>query len=95
MQILITYRYLVWFLLVKKIYKNVIGYKDDYFEIKPLHIMLPKTSVYVKNYDGETKWMSFYIKYGGLLKKYNDIQNKVSNGIKKELVCEPNYYNFF
>ena len=47
--------------------------------------MLPKTSAYVKGYDGETKRMSFLIKDGVLLEKHNDIWNKVSNGIKKEL----------
>ena len=31
---------------------------DDY-KIKPLHIMLPKTSAYVKIYNGQTKWMFF------------------------------------
>ena len=31
--------------------------------------MLPKTSVYVKRYDVETKWMQFMIKVDSLLKK--------------------------
>ena len=26
--------------------------------------MLPQVSAYVKSYDGETKWMYFFIKYG-------------------------------
>ena len=34
---------------------------DD--KIKSLHIMLPKTSAYVKNYDGQTKWIYFLIEY--------------------------------
>ena len=25
----------------------------------PLYIMLPKTSAYVRNYDGQPKWMYF------------------------------------
>ena len=43
---------------------------DDDHKIKPLHIMLPKTSAYayVKNYDGETKWMYFSIEDDNLLK---------------------------
>ena len=45
--------------------------------------MLPKTSVYVKCYDGETKWMTFLIRYDKLMKKHNNIQNKVTNSIKK------------
>ena len=41
----------------EKGYKYFIGYLDDNLKIKLLHIMLPKTSVYVKSYDGETKCM--------------------------------------
>ena len=33
--------------------KYVIGYLYDDYKIKPLHIMLPKTSGYVKSYDGQ------------------------------------------
>ena len=42
----------------EKNYKYLIGYLYD-DKIKPLHIMLPKTSAYVKSYDGQTKWMFF------------------------------------
>ena len=31
---------------------------DDY-KIKPLHITLPKTSTYVKSYDGQTNYIYF------------------------------------
>ena len=31
---------------------------DDY-KIKPLHITLPKTSAYVKSYDGQTNYIYF------------------------------------
>ena len=40
--------------------------------------MLPKTSVYVKSYAGQTKWMYFLIKDNDLLEKYNTIWDKVS-----------------
>ena len=43
------------------IYKYFIGYEDDDHKIKPLRIKLPKPSAYVKSYDGETKWMYFFI----------------------------------
>ena len=49
----------------------------------PLPIMLPKTSTYVKSYDGQTKWMYFLIEDDGLLEKYNTIWDKVSTDIKK------------
>ena len=38
----------------KRIYKYFIGYKDHDHKIKPLHIMLPKTSAYMKSFEGET-----------------------------------------
>ena len=47
--------------------------------------MVPKTSAYVKGYDGETRSMYFSIEDGDLLNEYNNIWNKVSNSIKKEL----------
>ena len=53
--------------------------------------MLPKTSAYVKGYDGETKSIYFSIEDGDLLNEYNNIWNKVSNSIKKELDSEPIY----
>ena len=43
---------------------------DDY-KIMPLHTMLPKTSMYVKSYDSQTKWMCFLIEDNDLLEKYN------------------------
>ena len=40
--------------------------------------MLPKTSAYVKTYEGQTKWTYFLIEDDDLLKKYNIISDKVS-----------------
>ena len=59
------------------------GYLHNDYTVKPLNIMLPKTSAYVKSYDGETKWMYFFIEDDDLLKKYNTIWDKVSADIKK------------
>ena len=67
---------------------------NDY-KVKPLHIMLPKTSAYVKNYDGQTKWMYFLIEDEDLLEKYNTIWDKFSADIKKEFDSEPVYQKFF
>ena len=41
----------------EKHYKYFIGYLFNDDKVNPLHIMLPKTSAYVKSYDGQTKWM--------------------------------------
>ena len=51
--------------------------------------MLPKTSAYVKSYDGRTKWMYFLIEDDDFLEKYNTIWDKVSADIKKEFDSEP------
>ena len=57
-----------------KSYKYFIGCMNDDYKMKPLHIMLWKTSAYVKGYDGETKWMCFgLIEDHDLLKTYNGI----------------------
>ena len=40
-------------------YKCFIGYLNNDRKVKPSHIMLPKTSAYVKSYDRKTKWMYF------------------------------------
>ena len=57
----------------EKSYKYFIGCLNNDCKVKTLHIMLPKTSVYVKSYDGQTKWMYFLIENDDLLEKYNTI----------------------
>ena len=57
----------------EKSYKYFIGYLYNGNKVKPLNIMLPKTSAYVKSYDGQTKWMYFLIEDDNLLEKYNTI----------------------
>ena len=64
-------------------------------KVKPLHIMLPKTSVYVKRYDGQTKWMYFLIEDDELLEKYNAVWDKVSTDIKKDFDNKPVYNKEF
>ena len=54
-------------LLVFKIVKNL------QCILKPLHVMLPKMSAYVKSYDVQTKWMYILIEDDDLLEKYNTI----------------------
>ena len=58
--------------------------------------MLPKTTVYVKRYDGQTLWMYFFIKDDDLLEKHNTSLHKVSVDIKKEFDGRPVYdQNYF
>ena len=67
----------------EKNYKFYIGYLYNDNKVKPLRIMLPKTSAYVKSYDGQTKWMYLLIEDDHSLRKYNAIWEKVSADIKR------------
>ena len=60
-------------------------------KVKLSHIMLPKTSAYVKCYHGQTKWMYSLIQDDDVLVKYNTIWDKVSADIKKEFNSKPVY----
>ena len=53
MWILLKYQYLTRLVLVKKITNNSFSYLEDGYKIKPIHIMLPKTTTYIKGYDAE------------------------------------------
>ena len=67
----------------EKNYKYFIGYLHNDYKVKPLHIILPKTSTYVKIYDGQSKLMNFLIGNDDLLEKYNTIWDKANTYIKK------------
>ena len=75
--------------LCEKNYKYFIGCLYNDSKVKPIHIMLPKTSIYVKNYHGQSKWMYFLTEDDDLLEKCNTIWDKVSPDIKKEFDSEP------
>ena len=66
-----------WISFGEKSYKYFIGYLYDNHKVQPLHLMLPKTSAYVKSYDAQTKRMYFLIEDNELLEKYNTIWDKV------------------
>ena len=54
--------------------KYFAGYLHSDNNVKPLHIMLPRTRAYVKSYDGQTKWMHFLIEDNiRKLEKHNTI----------------------
>ena len=63
--------------LGEKMHKHFIGYLY-------IKLSLPKKSVYVRSYDGQTKWMYFLNEDDDLLEKYNTIWDKISADIKKE-----------
>ena len=70
----------------KKGFKYFIGYKDTK-KIRPLYVFLPKMSAHRKDFN-ETKYVCSLIKDGKLLKKYNEILEKITNIIYKE--CDSN-----
>ena len=76
-------------------YKYFIRYFCGNYKVRSLHITLPKTSAYVTNYDGQTKWMYFLIEDDDLLEKYDTIWDKVSSNTKKELDSKPAYNQKF
>ena len=57
--------------------------------------MLPKTSTYVKSYDGQTKWLYFLTENDDLLEKYNTIWDKTTADMEKEFDSEPLYNKNF
>ena len=69
----------------EKNYKYFFGYLYNGNKVKPLNIMLPKTSAYLKRFDGQTKWMHFLIEDDDLLEKCNIIWDKVSADTKKRI----------
>ena len=79
----------------EKDYKYFTGYLHNDDKVKPLFIMLPTTSAYVKSYDAKTKWVYFLVEDDDLLEKYNTICDKVSPNIKKEFDSEPVYNKDF
>ena len=56
----------------EKNYQYFIDYLYNHYKIKPLHIVLPKTSTYVNSYNEQTKWMYLLIEDYELLEKYKD-----------------------
>ena len=59
-------------------FKYFIGYKEGEI-VKPLCIILPKMSGYIKYFENQGKNTSFVIKDDSVLDKYNEIWNKIKN----------------
>ena len=79
MQILRKYQYLTGS-SGEKSSKFFIGYLYNDHKVKPLYIMLPKTSAFVKRYDEQTKQMQF------LIENYASLKNVILFGIKSRLI---------
>ena len=55
-------------------------------KVKPLHIIFPRISAYVKSFDWQSKWMHFLIEDDGLLEKNNtDWDNAITDFCDKTI----------
>ena len=57
-------------------FKYFIGYQDNE-TVKPLCIILPQMSEYIKYFENGGKNMSFFVRDDNLLDKYNEICDKI------------------
>ena len=64
--------------------KYFIGYKEGEI-VKPLRIILPQISAYIKYFQNGGKNMSFLIKDVDVLDKYNEIWNKIKNTLNNKI----------
>ena len=71
-------------------FKYFIGYKEDDI-VKPLCIILPQMSGYIKYFENGGKDMSFVIKDDDVLAKYNEILNKIKRTLNIKLHSMPVY----
>ena len=71
-------------------FKYFIGYKDGEI-VKPLCIILPKMSGYIKYFENGGKNMSFMVKNDDVLEKYNKIWDKTKNKLNIEFHSAPVY----
>ena len=70
--------------------KYFIGYKESEI-VKPLCIILPQMSGYIKYFESDGKSMSFVIKDDALLDKYNEIRDNVKNKLNMKVCSMPVY----
>ena len=71
-------------------FKYFIGYKDGEI-VKPLCIILPQMSGYIKYFENGSKNMSFMVKNDDVLEKYNKIWDKTKNKLNIEFHSAPDY----
>ena len=71
-------------------FKYFIGYQEDEI-VKPLCIILPQMSGYIKYFENGGKKMSFIIKDNDVLDKYNEIWGKIKNTLNIKFHSMPVY----
>ena len=71
-------------------FKYFIGYKEGEI-VKPLCIILPQMTGYIKYFENGGKKMSFMVKEDGVLDKYNKIWDKIKNKLNIKFHSIPVY----
>ena len=71
-------------------FKYFIGYQNGEI-VKPLCIILPQISGYIKYFENSGKNMSFMVKDDNLLDKYNKILDKIKNKLNIKFHSKPVY----
>ena len=71
-------------------FKYFIGYKEGEI-VKPLCIILPQMTGYIKYFENGGKKMSFMVKEDGVLDKYNKIWVKIKNKLNIKFHSIPVY----
>ena len=71
-------------------FKYFIGYKEGEI-VKPLCIILPQMTRYMKSFEKGEKNMPFVIKYDDVLNKYNEIWDKIKKTLSINFHSTPAY----
>ena len=71
-------------------FKYFIGYQEDEI-VKPLCIMLPQMSGYIKYFKDGGKNMSFFVRDDSVLNKYNEIWDKIKEKLNIKFHSMPVY----
>ena len=74
----------------KKVFKHFIGYQKGK-TVKPLCIILPQISTYIKYFENGSKNMSFFIKDNEVLEEYDKIWEVVKDKLGIKFYSEPVY----
>ena len=67
-------------------FKYFIGYQEDEI-VKPLCIILPQMSGYIKYFENGGKNMSFMVKDDDVLDKYNKIWDKIKKSLTLNFIA--------
>ena len=72
-------------------YKYFIGYSHDDDVIRPLCVILPQMSGYIKCFENGGKTMSFKVEEGSVYLKYSEIWNKTKDMLSIKFHSQPIY----